>query len=292
MLPKGTFPEKVYLNGKIVSSDQANISVFDRGFLFGDGIYEVMVQLERGIFYQKAHLDRLQDNLNKIGIAFRVKELEEQLEHLLQASELTEKPCLIYMQVTRGVAPRKHAYPKGAPPTVMMYALPYSLPHINLKNMKAVTRPDFRWHRCDIKSISLLGNVMSNQAAMDEKADEAILVRDGYITEGSHTNIFFVKDDKVYTHPANNHILDGVTRKIVLKLCNDLDIPVVEKPVSLAEITTMDEAFFTGTTTQIASIAQLDDHVFHESEAIGPITKKLQEAFANLKTLDSSQVIV
>src|SRR5690606_35236487 len=106
------------------------------------------------------------------------------------------------------------------------------------------------------------------------------------------TNIFFVKDDKVYTHPANNHILDGVTRKIVLKLCNDLDIPMVEKPVSLAEITTMDEAFFTGTTTQIASIAQLDDHIFYESEAIGHITKKLQEAFANLKTLDSSQVIV
>jgi len=292
MLPKGNFPEKVFLNGTIYPSDAAQISVFDRGFLFGDGIYEVMVQLDHGIFYKKAHLDRLQENLDKINIAYDVDQLETQIAPLLHTASLEEKSCLIYMQVTRGVAPRKHAYPKGYPATTMMYALPFSLPHINSKNITAILEPDFRWHRCDIKSISLLGNVMTNEMAMNQNADEAILVRDGLITEGSHTNIFFIKDEKVYTHPANEHILNGVTRKIVLELCRDLEIPVVEEPIAANAISSMDEAFLTGTTTQIASIAQLGEHRFHVPDAIGKTTLKLQEAFAELKQLDSSTSIV
>lgn len=290
MLPKGTFPEKVYLNGKIVSSNDAKTSVFDRGFLFGDGIYEVMVQLENGIFYKKAHLDRLQENLGKIGIAYDVNTLESDISKLLKANRLEQESCLIYMQVTRGVAPRKHAYPKGIPPTVMMYALPYTLPYINDKNMKAIVAPDFRWHRCDIKSISLLGNIMTNEAAMKDNADEAILVRNGEITEGSHTNIFFVKDGTVITHPANELILDGITRKIVVQLCKETDIPLVETPVSLKEMQTMDEAFFTGTTTQIAAIAQIGDHIYYHNDNMGPITVKLQAALGQLKSLDTSEI--
>jgi len=292
MLPKGNFPEKVYLNGEIIASADAKISVFDRGFLFGDGIYEVMVQLENGIFYKRAHLDRLQENLNKIGIPYHVEAIDNDLEGLLKASCLTDKSCLIYMQVTRGVAPRKHSFPKNVPPTVMMYALPYTLPPINPKNMKAILAPDFRWHRCDIKSISLLGNVMSNETAIDTNNDEAALVRDGIISEGSHTNIFFVKDGTVFTHPANEHILNGVTRKIVLKLCSELDIPVMEKPIAESEIEQMDEAFFTGTTTQIAAISQLDDHFFYQNDAIGKTTQKLQYAFAELRASDSSEIIL
>ena len=290
MSPKGNFPKKVYLNGEILSSDEAKISIFDRGFLFGDGIYEVMVQLENGIFYKKAHLDRLQDNLNKIGISYDVSQLENDLGPLIIASGLEHDSCLIYMQVTRGVAPRKHAYPKGIAPTVMLYALPFSLPYINQKNMRAILEPDFRWHRCDIKSISLLGNIMTNEAAMLAQSDEAVLVRDGICTEGSHTNIFFVKDGSVLTHPANEHILDGITRKIVVKLCKDLNIRVIEKGVTENELSSMDEAFFTGTTTQIASIAQIGDHKYHEPDQIGPVTKKLQEAFALLKNIDTSLV--
>ncbi|MBW8244193.1 aminotransferase class IV [Muricauda oceani] len=289
MLPKGNFPEKVFLNGKIISAEDAKISVFDRGFLFGDGIYEVMVQLENGIFYKKAHLDRLQDNLNKIGVSFHVKTIDDALEPLLKASDLTDKSCLIYMQVTRGVAPRKHSFPKGAPATVMMYALPYDLPSINPKNMKAILEPDFRWHRCDIKSISLLGNIMTNESAMESGADEAALVRDGMISEGSHTNIFFVKDGTVITHPANEHILDGISRQIVLKLCKEMNIPTLEKPVPQTEIQNMDEAFFTGTTTQVASIAVLGEHTFYDNDNVGKTTKRLQEAFAKLRTTDTSQ---
>ena len=290
MLPKGNFPKNVYLNGKIVSTEDAKISVFDRGFLFGDGIYEVMVQLENGLFYKKAHLDRLQDNLNKIGIQYNVKEIDDNLEVLLKASYLTDQSCLIYMQVTRGVAPRKHSYPKGVPATVMMYALPYSLPDINTKNMQAILEPDFRWHRCDIKSISLLGNIMANEDAMNANTNEAALVRDGVISEGSHTNIFFVKDGTVVTHPANEHILNGITRKIVIKLCNDLDIPVNEKTIAENEIEYMDEAFFTGTTTQVASIAQLGSHTFYNNNEIGKVTLKLQKAFAKLREKNTANI--
>ncbi len=292
MLPKGNFPEKIFLNGEIISSNQATISVFDRGFLFGDGIYEVMVQLEHGLFYQDAHWERLQRNLDKIGIIYDVAEMEAQLNPLLLASNLINKSCLIYMQVTRGVAPRKHSFPKDVPPTVMMYALPYTLPHINTKNVHAILRSDNRWLRCDIKSISLLGNVMANERAMEENAEEAVLVRDGFITEGSHTNIFFVKSGKVYTHPANQLILDGITRKIVLKLCEDLDIPMMEKAIGVDEIDDMDEAFLTGTTTQIASIAKLGDHVYHAPDEIGRTTKKLQQAFAKLKELEPSKLVL
>lgn len=292
MLPKGNFPEKIYLNGEIISSNQATISVFDRGFLFGDGIYEVMVQLENGLFYSDAHWERLQGNLDKIGITYDVGEMEAQLEPLLMASNLTNKPCLIYMQVTRGVAPRKHSFPKGVLPTVMMYVLPYALPHINTKNVYAILRSDNRWLRCDIKSTSLLGNVMANERAMEENAEEAVLVRDGFITEGSHTNIFFVKSGKVYTHPANQLILDGITRKIVLKLCEELNIPMMEKAIGVDEIDTMDEAFLTGTTTQIASIAKLGDHIYHAPDAIRPITQKLQEAFAELKNLETPKLVL
>ncbi|MBO0330226.1 aminotransferase class IV [[Muricauda] lutisoli] len=292
MLPKGNFPEKVYVNGEIVSPENAKISVFDRGFLFGDGIYEVMVQLENGVFYKKAHLDRLQDNLKKIGIDYNVKEIDKQLKPLLKASDLTESSCLIYIQVTRGTAPRKHSYPKGIPASVMMYALPYSLPAVNPKHMKAILEPDFRWHRCDIKSISLLGNIMANEAAISSDSDEAALVRDGMISEGSHTNIFFVKNGTVITHPADKHILNGITRMIALKLCDDLGIPVIERPVAENEIEHMDEAFFTGTTTQVASIAQLGDHIFYNNDQVGDITKKLQESFAQLRKKDTANSIL
>ncbi|WP_318308064.1 aminotransferase class IV [Flagellimonas crocea] len=291
MLPKGNFPQKVYLNGEIVSAENAKISVFDRGFLFGDGIYEVMMQLEQGIFYKKAHLDRLQDNLNKIGIAYNVQEIDDHLGTLLDASDLTNESCLIYMQATRGTAPRKHSYPKEIPATVMMYALPYNLPRINPKQMTAILEPDFRWHRCDIKSISLLGNVMTNEAAMEADTDEAALVRDGMITEGSHTNIFFVKNGELITHPANEHILNGISRQIVLDLCEKLKIPVLEKAVAEDEIKNMDEAFFTGTTTQIASIKQLGDHIFYHDN-VGKITETLQEAFAELRKTDTANIIL
>src|SRR5690606_15811014 len=261
MLPKGNFPSHVHLNGEILLVEQAKISVFDRGFLFGDGIYEVMVQLENGIFYKKAHIDRLRSNLEAIGISYDLGGIDTTLESLLEASALRGKDALIYIQFSRGTAPRSHAFPEGVAPTAMMYALPLPLPYINSQSIRGMTLPDQRWELCHIKSTSLLANTMSNTMATGAGSVEAVLIRDGLITEGSHTNIFFVKNSKLFTHPANHNILNGITRRIVLELCLELDIEVVEQAVPHKKMTQMDEAFLTGTTTQIASLAQLDGHV-------------------------------
>ena len=280
------YPDKVYLNGNIVPPEDAKISVFDRGFIFGDGIYEVMVQIDGKFFYEKAHLNRLQEGLNKINIAFDTSNLLIEIEKLLNVTELTGKDCLLYIQITRGVAPRQHSYPSDIVPTIMMYAVPKVLPNINSVNAKVITREDFRWSRCDIKMTSLLGNVMLNEEAMQHQCFETILHRDGLFTEASHCNVFFVKNGIVLTHPANELILDGITRQVVFELCKSLHIEIRETPVSVNDISKIDEAFLTGTSTQIASIEQIDNHILYKDNKKGSVTKKLQEAFLKIKSLN------
>jgi len=277
------YPTKVYLNGEILDAKTAKISVFDRGFLFGDGIYEVMVQINGRFFYGDAHLKRLQYCLDTIDIDFDVKSLQKEIEKLLIAVELQEQDCLLYMQVTRGTAPRTHSYPKNTTPTVMMYAVPKKLPEINQIHAAVVTTNDYRWKKCDLKMTSLLGNVMANEFAMQQNCFETLFVRDGVITEASHCNVFFVKGNTVYTHPADQFILNGITRQIVIDLCNKLDIKVVEVGVLFSEISEIDEAFLTGTSTQIASIRQMNNHFFYQEDAIGKITEKLQQSYLELK---------
>lgn len=277
------YPDKVFLNGKIIESKDATVSVFDRGFLFGDGIYEVMVRINGHFFYGDAHLKRLFNSLKKINLTFDGSELESQIDQLLKASDLVDQDSLIYIQITRGVAPRKHAFPVDVSPTVMMYATPINMPDINSNHLKAVSVNDYRWTKCDIKMTSLLGNVMANDHAAKSGAYEALFVRDGRITEASHCNVFFVKDNVVYTHPADEFILDGITRQIVLELCEKTGIEVREEAIQHLEVTSMDEAFLTGTTTQVAAIKTLDNHTFYEGEEHPPVTRKLQEAFDQLK---------
>ena len=280
---KQGYPKKVYLNGEIVEASSAKISVFDRRFLFGDGIYEVMVQINGRFLYREAHLKRLDDGLHKINIVFDTAIIAPEITKLLRASELQNEDCLLYIQITRGVAPRKHAFPDSIKPTFMMYATPYILPDINTVQATTVTSDDFRWSRCDIKAISLLGNVMVNEYAAQQGCYETVLLRNGVVTEASHSNVFFVRDRVVYTHPANKYILNGITRQIVLELCVKLGLEVREEGIEKEAVFKMDEAFLTGTTTQIASIMQLDDHVFYEGGQVGEITKKLQEAFIAFK---------
>lgn len=277
------YPDKVYINGKIIPHQEAQISVFDRGFLFGDGVYEVMVQIGKAFFYGKEHLDRLTDCLQKINLDFDVATLPAEIENLLAASNLVGKNCLVYMQITRGVAVRKHAFPKAITPTVIMYATPFTLPDINQKSIATVTTVDNRWHRCDIKATSLLGNVMANNQATEQGMYESVFIRDGRVTEASHCNVFFVKDDVVYTHPADTYILDGITRQVVIQLCKDLKIEFKEEAILEENLTTMDEAFLSGTTTQIASIGKIDDHFYSLDGSVGQITQKLQQAFLELK---------
>jgi len=276
------YPSKVYLNGQILDAEDAKISVFDRGFIFGDGIYEVMAQINGKFFYKKAHLDRLKWCLTQIDISLDVDTLEQEIPGLLNASGLTEKDCLLYMQVTRGVAPRQHSYPKAITPTVMMYAWEKKLTDINTAHASVVTTKDFRWSRCDIKMTSLLGNVMANEHAMQNNCYETIFERNGVITEASHCNVFFVKDGIVYTHPAGPYLLDGITRQVVLDLCKELGIEVRLEGVPISEILKMDEAFLTGTSTQVLAIQNVDEYAYFENGP-GPVTQKLQEAFLKAK---------
>ncbi|MDC6405662.1 MULTISPECIES: aminotransferase class IV [Maribacter] len=280
------FPEKVYLNGEIIPSEKAQISVFDRGFIFGDGIYEAMAQINGAFFYGEAHLARLAEGLSKINIRYDVGQIPEEVNKLLAATNLIGKDCFLYIQITRGVAPRQHSFPKDIRPTVFMYALPKVLPDINTLHANVITREDFRWSRCDIKMTSLLGNVMLNEEAMQHECYETVLYRSGMVTEASHCNVFFVKDRVVYTHPANEFILNGITRLVVVQLCQELGLELCEEAVAIDSIREMDEAFLTGTSTQIASIRQMDDHVYYQNNNVGPITKMLQAAFLRLKAIE------
>jgi len=184
--------------------------------------------------------------------------------------------------VTRGVAPRQHSYPGGIHPSVMMYAWPKTLPDINTAHASAVSMRDFRWSRCDIKSTSLLGNVMANQYAAGHQCYETLFEREGVITESSHCNVFFVKDDTVYTHPTGSYILDGISRQAVLELCRKLNMEVCLEGVPVSKLLTMDEAFLTGTSTQILALKEIDGHAFFKDEP-GPVTRQLQQAFLELK---------
>jgi len=273
----------VYLNGDIIDSDSAKISVFDRGFLFGDGIYEVMVQINGKFFYGQEHLERLSNCLQKIEIKFDINKLPQEIDRLLGATNLKNKDCLVYIQVTRGVAPRTHSFPENCIPSLFMYAVPFELPDINRKCLSVITLQDYRWHRCDIKSIALASNVMANDKAIKQNAYESIFIRDGKITEASHCNIFFVKNNILYTHPANSHILNGITRSIVIALTKTLGLELIQEAIDEKDMYNMDEAFLTGTTTQIASIKKINDHLYYQNNEIGSITKQLQNAFLALK---------
>ena len=279
------FPAKVYLNGEILDAADARISVFDRGFIFGDGIYEVMARIRGRFFYREAHMERLKGCLEKIEIRMDVGVLEREIPKLLSASGIDDGDCLLYIQVTRGVAPRQHSYPTGIAPTVMMYAWPKTLPEINHTPVSVVLQEDFRWSRCDIKMTSLLGNVMANEYAVRHHCYETVFERGGIVTEASHSNVFFVRDGSVFTHPADRHILDGITRQVVLGLCKKLGIDLRLEGIPVSELQYMHEAFLTGTSTQITPIGDIDGKVLF-GETMGPVTRRLQEAFLEEKLGD------
>ena len=282
MPPGKIYPKKVYLNGEILEASEARISVFDRGFIFGDGIYEVMARIHGRFFRQAEHLSRMQACLEKIGVPFDVTSLEGEIPALLEASGLAGQDCLLYLQVTRGTAPRQHAFPPDTPPTAMMYAWPKTLPGIETARASVITREDFRWHRCDIKCTSLLGNILSNQEAAASACYETIFLRDGVVTEASHCNVFFVQGDTVFTHPADTNILAGITRQAVLELCRELGLEVRLEGVPAGQVRQMDEAFLTGTSTQVMAIARVDNEACY-GEAPGPVTRRIQEAFRDAK---------
>jgi D-alanine transaminase len=272
----------VYLNGEYLPAVDAKISVDDRGFLFSDGIYEVTPAYRGSLFGWERHLQRLLKGLCELRIDQEVAGLKEMHDRLLAENDLTEaETALVYLQITRGAAPRTHAFPKDpVRPTVYAFAKAWRRPSPDRweRGFEAVSVPDRRWGRADIKTVSLLPNVLAQQASVDAGVDDALLVRDGMAVEGAHQNFFAVFGGTLVTHPASNVILHGITRGYVLEIARELGIPVEERAIMVESLGYAEEAFFTGTTTEVRPTTRIDGEPVGSGE-VGTVTRRLAEAF-------------
>jgi len=272
----------VYLNGKYIPKEKAFVSVDDRGFLFGDGIYEVTAAYRGKLFRWARHSARVQRGLAALRIDYDPSELEEVHVRLLAENDLARaQVAYIYLEVTRGVAPRTHAFPTTAvEPTVYLFAGEYHRPPRDRweRGFTSVTVPDQRWARVDVKTVQLLPNVLGKQAAVDHGVDEIIYVKDGFAIEGALNNFFTVFGETVVTHPTSNQILPGISREVVLELCHKLGYRVEHKAITVEELFQADEAFHTGTLTEVKPCVQVDGRPIGSGKP-GPVTRTLFDAF-------------
>jgi D-alanine transaminase len=250
----------VYLNGEFLPSEQAKVSVFDRGFIFGDGVYEVIPVFGGRLFRLPQHLERLEHSLTEIRLRnpHTPAEWTRVFTRLIEANGKIDQS--IYLQITRGVAPRDHAFPSGVRPTTFAYAQPlaYPPPEQLERGVAAVTASDIRWHRCDIKAIALLANALLRQEAIDQGAAEAILLRDGCVSEGAASNIFVVRDGRAETPPKGPYILPGVTRDLALELMHAHGIPCAETVIHEDRLFTADEVWLTSSTKEVLPITRIN----------------------------------
>ncbi len=274
--------ETVFFNGAYVPKDEVRISPDDRGFLFSDGIYEV-VRMYGGVAFEiEGHLRRLAEGLAAIGIrGVDADAMADVCDELLRRNDLEGQDALVYIQITRGVAPRAHHFPDPAvSPTVYANAWAFTPTTDASIGVEVVTAADHRWTRCDIKSVSLLANCLAAQQAAEAGAYEAILVRDGMAIEGTRTSLFGVVDGVVRTAPLSNYILPSITRAAALELCGSDGIPVAMLPMRLAEFETADELFLAGTTTEIMPIVRVDGRPVGDGRP-GPIATLLARLFSD-----------
>ena len=271
----------VYFNGRYLAKDEVRISPDDRGFLFADGVYEVIRTYGRRLFRLEAHLARLARSLGELRIGFeRPEALALVCEELLARNAVPTDDARIYIQITRGVAARSHGFPAaGTPPTVYACVQPLEPESETQESgIRVITASDNRWGRCDIKSVALLANVLALQRALDEGARECVFLRDGLVTEGSHTNVFAVVGAVVRTAPLAGTVLPGVTRDVVLEVCRSERVTVDEGPLPESTFRGADEAFVTGTTAEITPIVRVDGRPVGDGKP-GPLTRRLQHAF-------------
>lgn len=275
---------KVFLNNSIIPVEDGHISPFDRGFLFADGVYESIRTYNKKLFRYEDHLERLRRSLKETRIDFKeLDSLENIIYELMIKNEIDEE-ALVYIQITRGTAmPRTHSFPKEKiTPTVFI-----SVVELNdnteeqTKGVKVILQEDVRWLRCDVKSTSLLPVILASQKATEENAAEAILVRDGQITEGTHTNFFAVKDETIYTAPKSRFILEGITRKVVLEFCDKFKIDYREEFIEKDELKSFDEFFITSTTKEITPVTSIDYWTINDGDP-GKVTKSLQAVFKKI----------
>lgn len=252
---------KMLLNDSMI--ERTNIvDIEDRGYQFGDGIYEVIGVYEGRTFLLDEHLQRLQRSASelRISLPYTLENLKEKLIELIKVNELNEG--VIYLQVTRGTAERWHQFPENTRPNLVAYTKEEEvMTELEESGAKAVLTEDIRWLRCDIKTLNLLPNVLAKQKAIEDGAVEAIMHRGNIVTEGSASNVFIVKDGTVYTHPANNYILNGITRQKVLEICRKNKIAVHEETFTVDDLFQADEVFITATKLDIIPIIQVNDQI-------------------------------
>jgi D-alanine transaminase len=272
----------VYLNGQFLPVEQAKLSVLDRGFIFGDGVYEVWRIVDGRLFEHKRHEKRLFHGLKSLEIVVPEAEvvgLQEVAHRLIRDNDLQQGEGTFYVEITRGAAPRAHAFPApGTKATVLAMVSRFEVPHVlRASGAKAITQSDTRWLHCDIKTVQLLPNVMAKQKAHVAGAMEAIFVRDGIVTEGTHTTVFGVKNGTLLTHPLGPLILPSITREVVLELAAQEKVPVKEAPFTTRELFELDELWVSGTTTDVTAIVEVDGRKIGGG-APGPVAKKLYAA--------------
>ena len=269
----------VYFNGQFMRKEDVRVSPDDRGFVFGDGIYEVVRTYGGRLFRAEDHLQRMAYSLKALYMDGPAPETVMGVaDQLMRENGLTE--AVFYIQITRGAAPRRHAFPDETPPPTVYASVkaPTPQPKKHENGVSALLVPDLRWARCDIKSVSLLPNVLASQRAREAGAEEAIFVRDCVITEGSHTNVAAVFGGELRTYPLSNYILPGVTRTVILELCNALGIPYHEDPIFEHELRKADELMILGTSTEVMPIVEVNDWKIGKGRP-GPVTRKLRQAF-------------
>lgn len=266
-------------NDRILAREYV-VDIEDRGYQFGDGVYEVIGVYNRKPMMMQEHMKRLERSAKEIQLKlpYPVSDLQNKLEQLVVKNDLVEG--IIYLQVSRGVASREHYFPATDVPAV---TIAYTRPEERMtatedKGATVVLTEDIRWLRCDIKTLNLLPNVLAKQKAIENDAIEAILHRGETVTEASASNVFIVKDGELFTHPANHFILNGITRKKVLQICKDLKLKVNEKTYTVNELLAADEVFITATKLDVVPILKVDDHVIGKGSA-GNITKDILEKF-------------
>ena len=277
-------PQMVYLNGQFVALADAKISVLDRGFIYGDGVYEVVPVYERRAFRMPHHLARLQYSLD--GIRLANPHANAQWEALI-ADLIGRQPYAdqaVYLQITRGVAKRDHAFPASVVPTVFMMSNPLVVPSREQveRGVAVVTAQDNRWLRCDLKTTSLLGNVLMRQLAVDHDAIETVMFRDGHLTEASASNVLIVRDGRVIAPPKDNLILPGITYDATLEIARDAGVQLEVRPVPHAEAMHADEMWLSSSTKEVLAVTTIDGRPYGSGKP-GPVSHRVWEAFQKAK---------
>jgi len=273
-----------FLNGEYLPLEDCRVSVLDRGFLFGDGIYELITVYQNKAFYLAQHMDRFQRSMAEIKVISPYSESEWKtlIDKLIQQSEPDD--LAIYIQVTRGVAPRDHVFPDATQATVFAMANPLPIvPSKYIENgVELITTNDTRWQRCDVKAISLLANILAKQEAAEADAVEAIMIRDDYALEGSSSNLFLVRDGIVYTHPKDNLILPGITRDFILELLEELGIECKQQHIPKDWLYSSDELWIASSTKEVLAATKIDQRIIADGKP-GKIWQKTYNLYQQRK---------